>query len=94
MEKKDEEKLLKLIGAKGTRQILEYLDEHSTAQYNEMTEFSSIHALNRRVRELLAFGFIEHHFERGEARKEWYSLTERGEKLLECMRAIIEVAEE
>jgi len=60
MEKKDEEKLLKLLGAKGTRQILEFLDEHGTAQYNQMTEFSSTYALNRRVRELLAFGFIPH----------------------------------
>ena len=36
IEKKDEEKLLKLLGARGTKQILEFLSEHDTAQYNEM----------------------------------------------------------
>ena len=95
MEKKDEEKLLKLLGSRGTKQILEFLSEHSTAQYKQMIGFSSTHALNRRVRELLAFNLIEHHFERmEEGRKEWYSITEKGEKLLKYMRAIIEVAEE
>ena len=94
MGKKDEEKLLKLFGARGTKQILEFLSEHDTGQYKQMKGFTSTPALNRRLRGLLVFNLIEHHFEREEGRKEWYSITEKGEKLLKCMRAIIEVAEE
>jgi len=94
MEKKGEEKLLKLLGARGTKQILEFMSEHGAAQYKQMKGFTSTHALNRRLRELLGFNFIEHHFEREKGRREWYEITEKGKKLLKCMRAIIEVAEE
>ena len=94
MEKRNEEKLLKLFGARGTKQILEFLSEHGTGQYKQMKGFASTPALNRRLSGLLVFNLIEHHFEREKGRKEWYEITEKGEKLLKCMRAIIEVAEE
>jgi len=94
MEKKDEEKLLKMLGARGTKQILEFMSEHSTARYKQMEGFTSTPALNRRLRELLSFNLIEHHFKREEGRKEWYEITEKGKKLLKCIEAIIEVAEE
>jgi DNA-binding HxlR family transcriptional regulator len=93
MEKKDEEKLLKLIGSTGTKQILELLSEQGAGQYKEMKGFTSTHALNRRLRELLSFSLIEHHFEREEGRREWYEITERGKELLKCIETIIEVVE-
>ncbi len=93
LKKKDEEKLLKLLGSKGTKQMLELLSERGTAQYDEMLLPLSTPTLNKRLSELLAFGLIEHPFERMEIREEWYRLTEKGKKILECMRSIIEVAE-
>ena len=51
--------------------------------------------LNKRLRELLAFGLKKHHFERTEKRREeWFRLTEKGRELLNHIRTIIEVAEE
>ncbi len=94
MEKKDEEKLLKMLGARGTKQILEFMNEHDTARYKQMEEFTSTPALNRRLRELLSFDLIEHHFEREEGRREWYEITEKGKRFLKCIESIIEVAEE
>ena len=75
MEERDEE-FLKIIGLTGTKQILEFISEHGTAQYKDFQPFVNTHTLNRRLRELLIYGFLEHHIEKEEKRMEWYTLTE------------------
>ena len=89
MEKNSKINVLKIVGAKGTREILEYLDEHGTAQYNQLVKFVSTATLNQRLRELLISEIISYHSERTEKRKEWYELTEKGRNALEHMRALI-----
>lgn len=88
MKEEAKERFFKLVGAKGTNKILEFLSEHDTAQYKDLIVFSSSPALNKRLRELVAFNLIEHHIERIGKRKEWYSITEKGRKAFECMSTL------
>ena len=93
MIEKDREEVFKLLGAKGTKKILEFLNDHGAAQYKQMAGFMSTPTLNTRLRKLLAFGLIEHHLEREKGRKEWYELTEKGMEVLQCLRDMLRVME-
>ncbi|MBU7010292.1 MAG: winged helix-turn-helix transcriptional regulator [Theionarchaea archaeon] len=93
MEKEKEDKFLKLLGAAGTREILEFLGERSTVQYGEMTGFVSTPTLNLRLRDLLQLGLISHHMKREETRKEWYEITEKGEKVLQHLKVLMQLTE-
>jgi DNA-binding HxlR family transcriptional regulator len=88
MEEKGDE-FLKVIGLTGTKQILEFIYEHSTAQYKDFQPFMNTHTLNRRLRELLIFGLLEHHIKKEEKRMEWYSIAERGKKVAKLLREIV-----
>ncbi len=94
MEKDREKKFLKMLGATGTRQILEFLGEKDTARYTQMEKFLNTHTLNERLRQLLVFGLIRHHLEKAETRKEWYELTEKGRKALQYLQALLELIAE
>jgi DNA-binding HxlR family transcriptional regulator len=88
MEEKGDE-FLKMIGSTGTKLILDFISEHGTAQYKDIRLFMNAHTLNRRLRELLICGFLEHHIEKEEKRMEWYTITEKGKKLVKLLREII-----
>jgi hypothetical protein len=60
MEEKD--KFLKIIGLTGTKQILDFISEYGTAQYKDFRPFMNTHTLNRRLKELLIYGFREYIF--------------------------------
>ncbi len=94
MDKKREEDLLKMLGLKATKDILEFLDERGEAQYKQLQQFVNTHTLNTRLRELLDFDFVKHHLVREEVRKEWYEPTEKGLKVLGYLRDIVRLAEE
>jgi DNA-binding HxlR family transcriptional regulator len=87
MEEKDE--FLKMIGSTGTKKILDVIHEHGTAQYKDFQPFMNAHTLNRRLRELLIFGLLEHHIKKEEKRMEWYTITEKGKKVAELLREIV-----
>ena len=87
----NEEEVFKLFGAKGTKEVLEFLDEHGKGQYIELGQFISYNTLNLRLRGLLSFGLISHHFERKPRKKEWYQLTEKGKQALQHLRALAEI---
>ena len=91
MEGNRERDLLKLLGAKGTREILELMSQHGTVQYKQMMGFVNTPTLNQRLRDLLIFGLISHHLERVETRREWYEITEKGKQALEYLRALVEL---
>ena len=74
MEEKSEE-FLKIIGSTGTNLVLKFIEEHGTAQYKDIRQFMNAHTLNRRLRELLIYGLVEHHIEKEEKRIEWYTIT-------------------
>jgi len=94
MDKKREEDLLKMLGLKATKDILEFLDQHGVAQYKQLQQFVNTHTLNTRLRDLLDFHFVQHHLVREEVRREWYEPTEKGLKVLGHLREIVELAEE
>ncbi len=81
----DEEslELLKIVGSVKTVNILEYLRDHDTAQHHDLSQFVNTHTLNSRIYQMLKFNLIEHHYERAELKREWYTLTEKGKKVLE-----------
>ena len=85
--------LLKIIGSAKTVEILEYLREHGTAQHRDLNTFVNTHTLYRRVAQLIHYGLIEHHFERQNVKKEWYTLTEKGEHVLQCVYTVAELFE-
>lgn len=86
-----DEELLKILGAKGSKRILELLCEHETVQYYQMRTFVNTHTLNRRLHELLDLGLMEHYLEKGETRKQWYEITEKGRIVLQELRDIVHI---
>ena len=91
MDKEKEESFFKLISLKGTRGILNYLNEHSTAQHASLNTLMSAATLNVKLIELLEFGLIEHHLEKEGVRKEWYTITEKGKKILQLLAEIVKI---
>lgn len=85
MEKEKQKKLLRLLSAKGTEEILEFLNEHDTAQFKDLNEFTKTTTLITRLDELLAFKLIQHHISKVGKRKEWYTLTDKGKIALKCL---------
>ncbi|MBU7017849.1 MAG: winged helix-turn-helix transcriptional regulator [Theionarchaea archaeon] len=88
MEEKDDE-FLKMLGSKGTKQILDFIHEHGTAQYRDFQLFMNVNTLNNRLKKLLRLGILEHHLEREEKRREWYTLTDKGKKLVKLLEEIV-----
>ncbi|KYK32166.1 MAG: helix-turn-helix transcriptional regulator [Theionarchaea archaeon] len=86
--------VLKMLGSRGTTEILEFLSEHGEARYIQMQEFMNSHTLNTRMRELLGYGLVEHHIERTEKRREWYELTEKGKKVIKELKELIDLIKE
>jgi len=93
MDEEREEEFLKLIGLTGTTFILRYLNEHGSGQYKDFQEHMNIHSLNLRLGTLLHFNLVEHHLERDQKRKEWYTITEKGRKVLMLMEEMIKTVE-
>ena len=88
MQIKDE--ILKIFGRKGTMQIMEFLNRHNKVQYNQMKQFANTHTLNRRTLELLKYQLVEHHLDKSKPRREWYEITEKGRKVLQCAQELLE----
>lgn len=86
-------KFLKLIGSAKTVEILEHLREHGTGQHRDLNAFTNTHTLNTRLNQLIKYGLIEHHYERHDVRKEWYTLTEKGEQVLRYVEDVVKVLE-
>lgn len=57
-DRKKRERLYELLSAKGTKQVLEFLNQHKTAQYSRVMEFVNTPALNDWLRKLLIYGVI------------------------------------
>ena len=94
MDKKEEKEFLKLIGLTGTIFILRYLNEHDSGQYKDLQDYINTHSLNQRLRTLLHFNLVEHHYVRDQTKKkEWYTLTETGRKVLSLIEEMIKAAE-
>jgi DNA-binding HxlR family transcriptional regulator len=81
-----------MLGAKGTLEILKFLDGKKEVQHGQIREIIHTHTLNIRIRELVEFELIQHHLNKSERRHEWYTLTEKGKKVLEVLEILIGLA--
>ena len=90
----NKEHFLRVLGMRGTRDILRYLGEHGTARYKNFSSFMNTLTLNQRLRQLLGYKLIEHHMDRKVKRIEWYTITEKGKKILKHMNEMIKITEE
>lgn len=88
MDERKRSKFFKVLVLKGTRDILKFLDEHGTAQYKQLESFASTYTLSTRLRDLLSFELIEHHFIKDEVRREWYEPTEKGRRVLRILEEL------
>jgi DNA-binding HxlR family transcriptional regulator len=89
---KEDETILKIAGAKGTMEILEFLNKHETGQYAQMNDFTNAHTLNTRLRQLSSYGMIQHHDHTSDMGADWYTITEKGEKVLHHLKELVNLA--
>ena len=89
---KSEEEFMRMIGAKGTIEILEFLNENENAQYKDFQSIINTHTLNTRLRNFLDHDLVEHHLTKEVKRAEWYTITEKGKKVLHLLKTLIEVS--
>ncbi|MBU7028488.1 MAG: hypothetical protein HXS48_16260, partial [Theionarchaea archaeon] len=64
MDEEKEKEFLKLIGLTGTIVVLRHLNEHDLRHYKDLQEYINTHSLNQRLRILLHFNLVEHHYVR------------------------------
>lgn len=83
-----------VLGRTSTKKILEFLDEHHSVGYKDLKQFASLYALNRILKELMDFDLIKYYYVDKGVRKEWYELTERGKKILQCLRELEKILKE
>ena len=81
------QEFLKLLGSTATVSILKGIHKGEN-QYKYFYSIASPSTLNTRIGKLITLRIIEHHITREPRRKEWYTLTERGKRIVE---AIIEL---
>jgi len=81
-----------LLSKKGTIDILKMLKDKNKAQYKDLLTINiGIATLNNRINALLKNGFIEHHLKRTTKREEFYTLSEKGERILKFIEEIEEI---
>jgi len=86
-------KFFRILGLTSTIDLLKSIQEGKN-QYRDFLTSMSMGTINRRLRELIKLGIIEHYFERKSKRKEWYTLTEKGKRILEAVIRLKKIFEE
>ena len=81
MEDTQLKELLRVLGFTATIDILDSIKKGKN-QYKHFIPFASIATLNKRTKQLINLGIIEHHLTREEKRREWYTLTEKGKRIV------------
>ncbi len=90
---KNATKFLKMLSLEAAFEILEYLNDHGESRYKDLEHLTSTYSLSTRLKQLLKYNLIEHHFEKEETRTEWYTITEKGRKALTILNLVEELAE-
>ena len=85
---------MKVIGSKGTKEILEFLDENGEGQYKHFCQFLDTHVVNKRLRQFLKLGLVEHHLTKLEKKREWYTITDKGRKVVHLLREMERIFQE
>lgn len=76
--------LMKIVGARKAKEILEYLKEHGPTRYKELNRLISTGTLNERLGELSDSGLIQ------SEKRGLYEPTEKGKKVLQYLQGIEE----
>ena len=74
----------RVLGLTFTLDLLKSIQEGKN-QYKDFRTFMAVATINLRLRQLINLGIIEHHIEKKSKRKEWYTLTEKGKRILETI---------
>ena len=93
MEDHDLKKLSRVLELKATREMLLSIHEGKN-QNKHFRAFGANATINERTRQLINFGIIEHHLIRDGRRREYYTLTERGKRIIEQMERKAEDTED
>lgn len=91
MDETEQLEFILLLGSKGTRKILRYLSEHEKGQYKDFDLDISVPTISTRLSKLLEFNLIEHHFQKGPTRKEWYEITKKGREISQYLEDLVGV---
>ena len=83
-------KFFRVLGFTATIDILNSIEEGKN-QYKHFIPFASISTLNERMKQLEALGIIEHHLAREDKRREWYTLTQKGKKVVKVVTRLEKV---
>lgn len=82
------------MGKKGTVDLLKMLKGKNKMQYKDLSTIDiAISILSSRINVLLRIGFIEHHLKRTVKKEEWYTLTKKGERVLNLIDEIEEIVD-
>ena len=81
MDDQDLKEFFKVLGSAATRDILTSIHEGNN-QHKDFLRFGSISTINQRTKQLESLDIIEHHLGREGIRREWYTLTKRGERVV------------
>lgn len=81
MEDPEMSEFFRILGLVSTVGILEKIEEGKN-QYKYFLSLASVSTLNKRTKQLTDLGIIEHHITKEGKRTEWYTLTERGKRIV------------
>lgn len=84
MEDQNIKEFFRVLGLVSTVDLLKSIQKGEN-QYKHFALFANVSTINSRMRQLVHLGIIEHHLGREPKRKEWYTLTKRGERILRAI---------
>ncbi|KYK32136.1 MAG: hypothetical protein HXS48_14000 [Theionarchaea archaeon] len=80
----DLKEFFRVLGLTATVEILKSIQKGKN-QYLDFFTTASVSTINERIKQLITLGIIQHHLGREPKRKEWYTLTERGKRVLKAI---------
>jgi len=83
-EDQDLKEFFRVLGLTATVDILKSIQKGKN-QYADFFTTASVSTINERIKQLITLGIIKHHLGREPKRKEWYTLTKRGERVLKAI---------
>ena len=87
--------LIEVVGLVATADILKKVNEKGKTKYMDLKSFASYSTLNERLLQLTQLGLLKHNIVRDkERRDEWYTITEKGKKVLRILEQLQKIAEE
>lgn len=87
MEDPEMSEFFRILGLVSTVEMLEKIEEGKN-QYKYFLSLASVSTLSKRTKQLTDLRIIEHHIAKEGKRTEWYTLTERGKRVVRALRSL------